>query len=97
MCDLFKKNIFQSKGILDSDNIIGDITLVVTEEMNQRLLKTCTDEEIKRATFKLGGTKAPGPDGFPDVFYHKCWNVVGPDAILAIKNYMSNGILNPCF
>lgn len=38
-----------------------------------------TDEEIKTAIFDLPGDKAPGPNGFPMLFYQKYWDVVKKD------------------
>lgn len=94
-CASYLKNLFQSKGTSDSANILGCETQVVTKEVHHRLLKPCTYEEIKRVTFQLGGARAPGLNGFSVCAYRKCWDVVGPDIIHVIKNYLSNDILDP--
>ncbi|CAL9006099.1 unnamed protein product, partial [Prunus brigantina] len=44
--------------------------------MNSTLLAPFTDDEIKAAAHQLWVTKAPGPDGFPGIFYSKFWNIV---------------------
>ncbi len=36
-------------------------------------------EEIKLATFQLGGDKAPGPDDFSLIFFQKFWDVIKLD------------------
>ncbi len=36
-------------------------------------------EEIRAVVFKLGGDKAPGPDGFPLCFYQAFWETVKDD------------------
>lgn len=36
-------------------------------------------EEVKKATFQLGGDKAPSPDGFPLFFYQVFWDTVKDD------------------
>ena len=41
----------------------------VTQDMNDRLCKDFTEEEIGDALFQIGPLKAPGPDGFPAHFF----------------------------
>jgi hypothetical protein len=36
--------------------------------MNEGLLDTFTHDEVRRALFKIGDLKAPGPDGMHAVF-----------------------------
>lgn len=36
---------------------------------SNELEKCFSEEEIKQATFQLGADKAPGPDGFPILFF----------------------------
>lgn len=33
-----------------------------------------TKDEVKHAVFVIGDLKTPGPDGFPAIFFQKCWN-----------------------
>lgn len=42
---------------------------VITEEMNQNLIKAPIAEEIKQAMFSIHPDKAPGPDGFSACFF----------------------------
>ncbi|KAM5583543.1 hypothetical protein ABKV19_003435 [Rosa sericea] len=44
--------------------------------MNVDLVAPISLEEVRDATFQLGALKAPGPDGFPGLFYHKYWRIV---------------------
>ncbi len=50
-------------------------------------------EEIKIATFQLGGDKAPGPDGFSLRFYQKFWGILQDD-IYRIFDDLYSGNLN---
>ena len=43
----------------------------VTQDMNDRLCKDFTEEEIGDALFQIGPLKAPGPDGFPARFFQR--------------------------
>lgn len=55
------------------------------------LNKPFTADEMTTAAFQIGGTKAPGPDGFPGCFYHHHWDFIGPSickaALLKEVNY----------
>ncbi|XP_021803273.1 uncharacterized protein LOC110747395 [Prunus avium] len=52
---------------------------VISAEMNDTLCYPITEEEVKDAAFQMGALRAPGPDGFPVVFYHNFWGIIGED------------------
>lgn len=41
----------------------------INGDMNSELTKEVTMKEVKSAVYELGGTRAPGSDGFPGLFY----------------------------
>lgn len=45
----------------------------VTNIMNQDLLRTVTEDEVRTAVFDIGSHRAPGPDGFSAIFYQQFW------------------------
>jgi hypothetical protein len=45
----------------------------VDPEMNKRLTKEFSDDEISDALFQIGPLKAPGADGFPARFFQRNW------------------------
>ena len=47
--------------------------------MNADLCAPYTNDDVKTVLFKMFPTKAPGPDGFPGLFYQKHWDVCGED------------------
>lgn len=50
-----------------------------------------TPDDIKRALFQLGPTKAPGKDGFQPIFYQKFWDVVGSDLTQKCLTILNHG------
>ncbi|GJT17875.1 putative reverse transcriptase domain-containing protein [Tanacetum coccineum] len=42
-----------------------------------------TSDEIRSAVWACGENKSPGPDGFTFEFFHRFWDVIGPDFCLA--------------
>ena len=43
------------------------------------------EEQVKAAINDLPSDKAPGPDGFTDLFFKKCWQKVKGDVMRVIR------------
>jgi hypothetical protein len=65
----YYKSLFTSEPLSTVDTVINAIPEKVTDQMNEDLCKPYSNEEIKVALFQMGSTKAPGPNGFPAIFY----------------------------
>ncbi|KAF7842396.1 reverse transcriptase [Senna tora] len=58
------ENIFKHSGPRDLSPVLDYVDSLVTSEDNTALCLPATAEEVRVAAFELGGSKAPGPDGY---------------------------------
>ena len=42
---------------------------MVSDSINEHLLSSVSNDEVKTAVFEMGPLKAPWPDGFSGIFY----------------------------
>ncbi|KAF7815029.1 reverse transcriptase [Senna tora] len=50
-----------------------------------------TNMEIETAVFQMDGSKAPGPDGFPPMFFQKSWPVIEHDIYHLVGSFLNRG------
>ena len=65
------------------ENLKNLIEPCVTDQENSELCKIPTREEINKVVFGMKSLKAPGPDGFPTLFYKHYWDIVGDQVVQA--------------
>lgn len=87
------KEIFQTAGNLQDDEIIGAVDTKVTSYMNCMLDMAISDEEVQGAVFQMQPSKVPGPDGMNPFFFQKFWNIVEEYITNLIKNFQATGRL----
>ncbi|XP_027150304.1 uncharacterized protein LOC113750541 [Coffea eugenioides] len=61
--DYFQQ-IFTTESPLEFTEILQGIPLAITEEMNSKMIRIVTEQEISQAVFSMHPNKSPGPDGF---------------------------------
>ena len=67
----------------------------MTTDMQQILSSDFIAEEIKATLFRMGPTKALGPDGMNVLFYQKFWHVVGDSVVTTVLDYLNFSIMVP--
>ena len=65
----------------------------VTQDMNDRLCKDFTEEEIGDALFQIGPLKVPGPDGFPACFFQRNWSTLRKEVTIAVQQFFRTGVM----
>lgn len=58
----FYKDLFTTSEELSPNLILHHVPRKVSDGMNDHLARTFTTEEVERAIFAMGASKAPGPD-----------------------------------
>ncbi|PRQ24517.1 putative RNA-directed DNA polymerase [Rosa chinensis] len=89
----YYKQLFTTAGPQNLSDILLLVDLVVTASMNRSLLAAVSLEEVKQAIFGLGSLKAPGPDGFPGLFYQTYWTIVNKVIHQATTSFFQTGNL----
>ena len=83
----------ESRGIVPMT--VGEIRDIhpfrFSSTLANELTQIPSDEEIKAVFFKMPKCKAPGPDGFPAEFFIDAWEIVGDEAIQAVKEFFTSG------
>ncbi|XP_026435827.1 uncharacterized protein LOC113333617 [Papaver somniferum] len=62
-------------------------------EANTSISITPTTDEIWNVVQKMNSYGSPGPDGYPVVFYKKCWSIIGEDTTKYVQQIFTSGAI----
>jgi mannosylglycoprotein endo-beta-mannosidase len=85
----YYKSLFGAESRMDidlSDNFWNPNELV-SDVHNSNLDKEFSEKEIRDAIFGSYAEGAPGPDGFPFLFYQQFWELVKPELLAMFKDW----------
>ena len=70
--------------------VLSCIPALVTEDMNQQLMRDISIEELEGVVFNMKKGKAPRPDGFPVEFYQEFWDIIKFDLLAVVQESQHN-------
>ena len=87
-------DLFQTTSPTEFEGFLEEIIPTITPQMNQRLIRLATEEEVRQTLFMMHPEKAPGPDGMTALFFQHSWNIIKKDLLEMVNDFMSSGILD---
>nr|GEZ48495.1 hypothetical protein [Tanacetum cinerariifolium]GEZ49250.1 hypothetical protein [Tanacetum cinerariifolium] len=86
------KNVLGSSSIVNPiDDLASLFSKVLSNSKAEYMIRSVSDDEIRKAHFDIDGNKAPRPDGYSAQFFNDSWNVVGSEVCIAVKEFFKNG------
>ena len=85
------EDLFSTTSPSEFDSFLVEVTPGITPQMNQRLLRLATEEEVREALFMMHPEKAPGPDGMTALFFQHSWHIIKNDLVEMVNNFLVSG------
>lgn len=86
---------FESENLRSADWMLDSIPYRIDDQMNEKLTREVTENEVYKAVFQLGRSRAPGPPSFIGLFYQQNWNIAGPYVFTAVSAFLKRGTFPP--
>ncbi|XP_038973741.1 uncharacterized protein LOC120105400 [Phoenix dactylifera] len=83
----------QTRSVISTDLPLPSVG--VSAEETSALIRLVSERETQEAIRSLAGDKAPGPDGFPPVFFRRYFTLARQDVIEAIQQFFSTAAMSP--
>ncbi|KAJ1417307.1 Zinc knuckle CX2CX4HX4C [Sesbania bispinosa] len=88
------QQIYKSDGAINFKECEEVIQKKVTDDLNTKLLRPVSEEEVKLAIFSMDALKAPGPDSLNGLFYQDHWEDLKNDVFVVVADFFNTGALN---
>ena len=89
--NFYKDKFKMSDTLMELSPVVPFAT--VSQEDNNELENSVTDEEIRAAVWDCGSQKAPGPDGFSFLFLKNYWELLKEDLGKAVRSVFDSNVM----
>jgi hypothetical protein len=90
MLTSYFQNIFLTSNPSSIDTVLQCAPTTIIDSMNEALSKPYTTTKVETALKQMAPLTAPGPDGFPLVFYQNHWHLIGEDVIRGVLSSLNS-------
>ena len=87
------RSLFTSSDPQNLDSVLEGVQVVITEDMNAKLVERYTAEEVAVAIKEMAPLKAPYPNGMSPLFFQSYWPDIGMDITEAVLSSLNSGSL----
>ncbi|KAK3183242.1 hypothetical protein Dsin_030528 [Dipteronia sinensis] len=85
------QKLFSTQTTLENYNSLPHMFPCLEEDVQLNLTREVSEDEVRFGLFGIGGLKAPGPDGFPAIFFQKQWEVCKKELIKLVVDSFNTG------
>lgn len=87
----FYQDLFSAQAGLETELVCQHVPRKVTDPMCEILEQAFLPEDVEKALFQMGPSKAPGPDGFAAGFFQRHWALVKDSVTSAVLGFLNGG------
>lgn len=86
--------LFQTTSPSEFGGFLEEIVPTITPQMNQRLIKPATEEEVRQALFMMHPEKTLGPDGMTALFFQHSWHIIKKELLELVNDFITSAELD---
>ena len=90
-------DLFSTSNLIDFSDLLLAVQPMVTQAMNEWLVRPFVEHEVREALKQMYPLKAPSPYGMPPLFFQHLWSTCGVVVTKTILNFLKFGISPPNF
>lgn len=86
----YYKHLFTTLNPHGIEEVVQYTKQVVSEDMNNCLIRNFSKDEVEIALKQMAPLKAPGPDRMPPIFFQHYWESIGDDVVKAVVSCLNS-------